>query len=137
MKRILAAAALAAALPFAGSAQTGADVTKWVGASHDAYFSNAVEWARFQLLVTSDEFREIRQATEMNTRARVEGDHLILTGCLVRACTTTRAGLAVSVDAGKPLAVVWQRDREPKLYGAELDAMPPALRRLAESGEIE
>lgn len=125
---------LAAGAAMAGPA--GEAVTKWDGASHDTYFASPVEWARFQLLLTSDEFREIRQATEAETRARVEGGYLVLTGCLVRACTSTRAGLAVSVADGTPLAVVWQRDRAPKVFGAEPAALPATLKALAETGAL-
>ncbi|MEM0924150.1 MAG: hypothetical protein AAGI13_13960 [Pseudomonadota bacterium] len=115
----------------------GTAVTQWQGASHREYFGSAVEWARFQAVVTADEFREIRQNSEAETKARVEDGYLVLTGCMVRACTTARAGLAVEVETGRPMAVVWVRDREPKVYGAKSGPLPAALTRLAETGALE
>lgn len=140
MKRLLVAAlisapALALAQQVAPSA--GPAVTKWHQSSHAAYFGDPMEWARFQMLLTTEEFREIRQGSEGQTKVRVEGDHLILTGCMVPACTSTRAGIAVAVDTGETLAVIWQRDREPRIFGAKLAGLPPALRTLAEDGAIE
>ncbi|MEM7239663.1 MAG: hypothetical protein AAF501_17795 [Pseudomonadota bacterium] len=116
---------------------TGPAVVKWHNASHTAYFGDPAEWARFQMLLSTEEFREIRQGSEGQTSLRVEGDHLILTGCMVPACNSTRAGLAVAVDTGDALAVIWQRDRQPRIFGAQLAGLPPALRALAESGALE
>ncbi|MEL6478006.1 MAG: hypothetical protein AAFR17_11830 [Pseudomonadota bacterium] len=131
----LALIALPALAQLAGPG--GAAVTKWQGASHAAYFGSPVEWARFQAVVTADEFREIRQNSEAETKARLEEGYLVLTGCMVRACTTARAGIAVEVETGRPMAVVWVRDRKPKVYGANKGPLPAALTRLAETGAME
>lgn len=136
MRAIFLALSVALAVSAAG-AQTGADVTRWDGATHEAYFGSPVEWARFQLLLTPEEFRDIRLATEGETRVRIEGGDLVLTGCLLRACTTTRAGLSVAVETGATTAVIWQRDREPKIFTSQNTDLPAALRRLAETGALE
>ncbi|MEM6904256.1 MAG: hypothetical protein AAF568_00030 [Pseudomonadota bacterium] len=137
---LLTAMAVTATIPSLAAAQpapgTGPDVTRWDGATHRAYFGSPTEWARFQLVVTADEFREIRQATEAETEARLEEGYLVLTGCLVRACSTTRAGLAVEVATGKAMAAVWQRDRKPKVFGAKLDGLPVSLQKLATEGSL-
>lgn len=145
MKYWLTVAASAACLTLgAGTAlaqqylpQAGPAVTKWHGTGHDAYFGDPMEWARFQTLLTTDEFREIRQGSEGRTQVRVVGDHLVLTGCLVPACTSTRTGLAVAVETGKPIAVIWQRDREPRVFGTEIKSLPSTLRALAENGALD
>lgn len=145
MKYWLIAAASTACLTLAaGSAatqqigpQAGAAVTKWHEAEHTTYFGDPMEWARFQTLLTTEEFREIRQGSEGQTRVRVDGDHLILTGCMIPACTSTRAGIAVAVDTGEPVAVIWQRDREPRVFGAKITSLPAPLRALAENGALE
>ena len=138
MIRLAVLAFLAAAPALAQTAgPAGRDVTKWDGASHAEYFASPVEWARFQAVVTSEEFREIRQGTEMNTRTRIEDGFLVLTGCFKRSCPFTRAGLAVEVATGRPMAVVWQRDEGARFYGARGGRMAPALTRLAETGVLE
>ncbi|MBY8974908.1 hypothetical protein KHP62_03745 [Rhodobacteraceae bacterium NNCM2] len=138
MKRLLLIAALVAGPALAQVApQTGEAVRKWDGADHAAYFGDPLEWARFQMLLTSEEFREVRLATEGQTRAQVTGGHLVLTGCFVQACTSTRAGLAVEVESGKPFAVIWQRDREPRIFGAQDGKLPRELEALAQSGALQ
>ncbi|MEM7506790.1 MAG: hypothetical protein AAF415_08585 [Pseudomonadota bacterium] len=118
-------------------AQTGSDVTRWDGATHKQYFGSPAEWARFQTLLTSEEFRDIRLATERETRVRIEGGDLVLTGCMMLACNSTRAGLSVAVDSGATTAVIWQRDREPQVFTSNGAALPEALRRLADTGALE
>ncbi|MEM8790499.1 MAG: hypothetical protein AAGE80_02690 [Pseudomonadota bacterium] len=141
MKALLISAVLAGALALPAAAQqvaasAGPAVTKFDGATHAEYFGDPMEWARFQMVVTTQEFREIRQGTEKDTRARLVDGYLVVTGCLVRACTTTRAGLAVEVETGKGMAVIWQRDREPRIFGAATGELPRPLADLAESGAL-
>ncbi|MEM9045726.1 MAG: hypothetical protein AAGC81_13635 [Pseudomonadota bacterium] len=141
MKNLLISALTAALLATPAVAQQvaakpGPAVTKFDGASHQQYFGDPMEWARFQELVTTEEFREIRQGTEKDTRTRLEGGYLVLTGCLVRACTTTRAGLAVHVETGQAMAVIWQRDREPRIFNAQSVQLPVSLTDLAENGTL-
>ncbi|MEM1277575.1 MAG: hypothetical protein AAGH74_13700 [Pseudomonadota bacterium] len=118
------------------AAKAGSAVTKFDGASHDQYFGDPMEWARFQMVLTTQEFREVRQGTEQNTFTRLEDGYLVLTGCLVRACMTTRAGLAVHVETGEAMAVIWQRDREPRVFGVSEGRLPQSLAILANSGAL-
>lgn len=138
MKRWLLMAALAA---FPAKAQevpqTDAAITRWDGATHDAYFSDPLEWARFQDLLTSEEFREIRIATAGQTRVRVAGRYLLLTGCLPTACTSTRAGLGIEIETGVTSAVIWQKNLTARRFHHPGQPLPPELDEMARNGALE
>ncbi|MEM7176650.1 MAG: hypothetical protein AAF503_02995 [Pseudomonadota bacterium] len=138
MTRWLAMAALAA-FPIAAQdvPQNGMAITRWHGATHQAYFADPLEWARFQDLLTSEEFREIRIATAGETRVRVAGRYLVLTGCLPTACSSTRAGLGIEIETGTTSAVVWQENLDPRRFYHPGKPLPPELDALARNGVLE
>ena len=135
--RLLAALLLALlALPATAQQPTtapkaGSAVSKWDGASHEAYFEDPMEWARFQTIMSAIEFRNLQIGTERSDGFRVEGGYLVMTGCAVRICDDEQGGIAVHVKSGAPMAVFWRKGWPAEIYGVAETALPKPLKLIA------
>ena len=115
-------------------AGAGPDVTRWIDAHQGDILDDPSERRRFSSIMPPAALYELVRNTGLGVAGNsglVDGV-LIARGCRPHICPDFVGAIAIELATGRPYALIYNREKGLKVYGATLTDLPEPLRKIVQ-----